>query len=269
MNNLTLAEMAKKVLTAGEVKNKLQLSEEYSRKWLELRKTGEKVHIGQVKCPDFPSRPTKPELLPPRLMPKRKYGTETGRVALLHSVAHIELNAIDLHWDMIARFSNINLPLSFYDDWVNAAKDETKHFQLLSKLLNDKKTFYGALPAHDSMWDSAAQTKNDIYGRLAIVPMVLEARGLDVTPNMIELFKKAGENMAVKYLEQIYSEEVNHVSYGSKWFNYLCGRDGLDPTPTFHSLVRKYFHSKLKPPFNEEKRAASGMPPDFYWPLVE
>ena len=119
------------------------------------------------------------------------------------------------------------------------------------------------------MWDSATITNDDILGRLAIVPMVLEARGLDVTPNMIKLFEQAGEQRSVEYLEIIYSEEVNHVSYGSKWFNFLCGRDGLDPTPTFHSLVRKYFHSKLKPPFNEEKRAASGLPPDFYWPLTE
>ena len=269
MNKLTLTEMAKRVLSASEVADKIKLSEEYSETWLKDRKVGNSISIGKVKCPNFPSRPRKPNLLPPRQMPKRKYGTKIGRVALLHSVAHIELNAIDLHWDMIARFSDIKFPLSFYDDWVNAAKDETKHFQLLSTLLLEKDSFYGALPAHDSMWDSATLTNDDILGRLAIVPMVLEARGLDVTPNMIKLFEKAGEQRSVEYLEIIYSEEVNHVSYGSKWFNFLCGRDGLDPTPTFHSLVRRYFHSKLKPPFNEEKRAASGLPPDFYWPLTE
>jgi uncharacterized ferritin-like protein (DUF455 family) len=202
-------------------------------------------------------------------MPKRKFGSEKGRIALIHSVAHIELNAIDLHWDIIARFSKVKFPLSFYDDWVNAAKDETKHFGLLSQLLQDRNSFYGALPAHDSMWDAAKQTDEDILGRLAVVPMVLEARGLDVTPKMIELFKNANEQKAVEYLNIIYSEEVNHVSYGSKWFNFLCGRNNLDPKPTFHKLVQKYFHSTLKPPFNEEKRAESGLPPDFYWPLTE
>ena len=269
MSELTLTEMAKHILSTSEVVDKVKLSEKYSTAWQKDRKSKKAIRIGQVDCPDTPSRPSKPNLLPPRLMPKRKYGTELGRVALLLSVANIELNAIDLHWDMIARFSNIQFPLSFYDDWVNAAQDETKHFQLLSNLLHERDSFYGALPAHDSMWDSAKLTNDDIFGRLAIVPMVLEARGLDVTPNMIKLFEKAGEPRAVKYLKIIYSEEVNHVSYGSKWFNYLCGRDGIDPTPAFHSLVKKYFHSKLKPPFNEEKRAAGGLPPDFYWPLVE
>ena len=163
----------------------------------------------------------------------------------------------------------MKFPLSFYDDWVNAAKDETKHFGLLSQLLQDRNSFYGALPAHDSMWDAAKQTDEDILGRLAVVPMVLEARGLDVTPKMIELFKNANEQKAVEYLNVIYSEEVNHVSYGSKWFNFLCGRNNLDPKPTFHKLVRKYFHSTLQPPFNEEKRAESGLPPDFYWPLTK
>ena len=269
MKDLSLTEMAKLILSTTEAVDKVKLSEKYATAWQEDRKSRKVIKIGQVECPDTPSRPSKPKLLPPRLMPKRKFGTELGRVALLHSVAHIELNAIDLHWDMIARFSNIQFPLSFYDDWVKAAQDETKHFQLLSKLLQERDSFYGALPAHDSMWESARLTNADIFGRLAIVPMVLEARGLDVTPNMIKLFEKAGEQKAVEFLKIIYSEEVNHVSYGSKWFNYLCGRDGIDPTSTFHSLVKKYFHSKLKPPFNEEKRAAGGLPPDFYWPLVE
>jgi uncharacterized ferritin-like protein (DUF455 family) len=106
-------------------------------------------------------------------------------------------------------------------------------------------------------------------GRLAVVPMVLEARGLDVTPGMIEIFDRAGDPETRAALEVIYAEEVSHVAYGSKWFNWLCGREGLDPKEQFHILVRKYFHSTLKPPFNEEKRAEAGLPPDFYWPLAE
>jgi uncharacterized ferritin-like protein (DUF455 family) len=119
------------------------------------------------------------------------------------------------------------------------------------------------------MWQAASDTADDLMGRLAVVPMVLEARGLDVTPGMIELFDKAGAVSAVDALKIIYAEEVAHVAYGSKWFNYLCGRHALDPKDVFHELVRKYFRGGLKPPFNEEKRADAGLPPDFYWPLAD
>jgi uncharacterized ferritin-like protein (DUF455 family) len=119
------------------------------------------------------------------------------------------------------------------------------------------------------MWRAAEDTAQDILGRLAVVPMVLEARGLDVTPGMIDIFEAAGETATVSALQTIYAEEVAHVAYGSKWFNWLCGRDGLDPKEMFHSLVRRYFHATLKPPFNAEKRAEAGLPPDFYWPLTE
>ena len=127
---------------------------------------------------------------------------------------------------------------------------------------------YGALPAHAGMWRAADDTVADFMGRLAVVPMVLEARGLDVTPGMIEVFRKAGLTHAVEALEVIYSEEVSRVAYGSKWFNFLCGRENHDPKLMFHALVKQYLHGPLKPPFNEEKRADAGLPPDFYWPLT-
>jgi uncharacterized ferritin-like protein (DUF455 family) len=132
---------------------------------------------------------------------------------------------------------------------------------------------YGALPAHAGMWRAAEDTRDDLMGRLAVVPMVLEARGLDVTPTMIETFRKAKDDpaaaQAVAALEVIYAEEVHHVAYGSKWFHFLCGRENTDPKDAFHALVRHYFHGALKPPFNEEKRAEAGLPPDFYWPLAD
>lgn len=188
---------------------------------------------------------------------------------MLHAIAHIELNAVDLHWDIIARFAHLPMPLGFYDDWVKAADDEAKHFNLICDCLEALGSSYGALPAHAGMWRAAEDTAHDLFGRLAVVPMVLEARGLDVTPGMIDLFAKAGETQALDALQVIYKEEVAHVAYGSKWFNWLCGRDGLDPKEAFHDLVRRYFHGLLKPPFNEEKRAEAGIPPDFYWPLTE
>ena len=123
-------------------------------------------------------------------------------------------------------------------------------------------------PAHAGMWRAAEDTREDLMGRLAVVPMVLEARGLDVTPNMIKVFQKAQDTQAVQALETIYKEEVHHVAYGSKWFHFLCGRQNVDPKVAFHDLVRTYFHATLKPPFNEEKRAEAGLPPDFYWPLT-
>ena len=119
------------------------------------------------------------------------------------------------------------------------------------------------------MWRAAEDTAEDLMGRLAVVPMVLEARGLDVTPGMIDIFQKAGDTAAVDAMQVIYAEEVHHVAYGSKWFHFLCGRHETDPTQAFHNLVRTYFHGALKPPFNEEKRAEAGLPPDFYWPLAD
>ena len=192
-----------------------------------------------------------------------------GRIALLHAVAHIELNAVDLHWDIIARFGHIKMPIGFYDDWVKSAAEESKHFNLVCDCLEAIGSYYGALPAHAGMWRAAEDTKDDLLGRLAVVPMVLEARGLDVTPGMIDIFAKANATQAVDALNVIYSEEVAHVAYGSKWFNFMCGRDNLDPKDVFHTLVRKYFKGALKAPFNEEKRADAGLPPDFYWPLAD
>ena len=138
-----------------------------------------------------PARPDKPELLSPREVPKRKPGTEAGRIALLHAVAHIELNAVDLHWDIIARFGHVPMPIGFYDDWVKCAEEESRHFEMVCDCLESMGSHYGALPAHAGMWRAAEDTAEDLMGRLAVVPMVLEARGLDVTPGMIDIFRKA------------------------------------------------------------------------------
>jgi uncharacterized ferritin-like protein (DUF455 family) len=161
------------------------------------------------------------------------------------------------------------MPIGFYDDWVKSAAEESKHFNLICDCLEALGSFYGDLPAHAGMWKAAEDTAEDFMGRLAVVPMVLEARGLDVTPGMIEIFRRAKADDAVAALEVIYSEEVGHVAFGSKWFHFMCGRENLDPKDVFHDLVRRYFHGALKPPFNEEKRAEAGIPPDFYWPLTE
>jgi len=265
----TLAQMAVEVLTTADGRAKTALSHRHAAQWFAARKAGNPLAIGSATPPRQPARPEKPQLLAPRDVPRRRPGTPEGRIALLHAVAHIELNAVDLHWDIIARFTQIPMPLGYYDDWVKAADEESKHFNLLCDCLDAMGSHYGALPAHAGMWRAAEDTAGDHLGRLAVVPMVLEARGLDVTPGMIKVFRNAEDAQAIAALETIYSEEVGHVAYGSKWFNFLCGRENSDPKEVFHTLVRKYFHGALKPPFNEEKRAEAGLPPDFYWPLAE
>lgn len=266
----SLTERAVEVLTTADGRAKTALSLRHAADWVASRAPGgTPMPVGVAAPPMRPARPEKPDLLAPRDVPRRRPGSPEGRIALLHAVAHIELNAVDLHWDIIARFGHIPMPPGFYDDWVKAAAEESKHFNLVCDCLERLGSFYGALLAHAGMWRAAEDTADDLMGRLAVVPMVLEARGLDVTPNMIEVFRKVDDAATVSALETIYAEEVGHVAYGSKWFNFLCGRANEDPKERFHALVRQYFHGTLKPPFNTEKRAEAGLPPDFYWPLSE
>ncbi|GHA41285.1 rhamnosyltransferase [Amylibacter ulvae] len=268
MTRPTLTELAVDVLTTKDGHEKTQKSLAAAKMWFDSVADNNPLEIGNATPPDVPSRPDAPELLPPNKMPKRKTGSVKGRAALLHAIAHIELNAVDLHWDIIPRFAHVDMPRGYFDDWVKAAAEESKHFNLLCDRLHDMDSFYGEIPAHLGMWRSAQSTATDFMGRLAIVPMVLEARGLDVTPGMIDMFNKVGDDKTVATLETIYGEEVGHVAYGSKWFHFLCGRHDKDPKIEFHRLVGEYFPGGLKPPFNDEKRAEAGIPLDFYWPVA-
>lgn len=265
----SLSDLALDVLTESDAQEKARKSRKGAAVWRQQRASGTAIIIGEGIPPLTPARPDAPALLNPRDMPRRGRGGAAGRIALIHAIAHIELNAIDLHWDMALRFAGEDMPPGFFDDWVSAADDEAKHFGLLSDRLEALGSHYGALPAHAGMWRAAEDTVGDFMGRLAVVPMVLEARGLDVTPSMIASFEKSGDLETVDALKVIYAEEVAHVAYGSKWFNFMCGRRNLDPKDAFHDLVRRYFPGGTKPPFNEEKRADAGLPPDFYWPLVD
>ena len=269
MSGQTLAQMAVEVLSTADGREKTALSRRHAATWFAARDAGTPLPVGTAQPPLRPARPDRPALLDPRDVPRRRPGSAQGRLAILHAVAHIELNAVDLHWDIIARFGHVPMPIGFYDDWVKSADEESKHFNLICDCLEAHGSHYGALPAHAGMWRAAEDTAEDLMGRLAVVPMVLEARGLDVTPGMIDIFQKAGDTAAVDAMQVIYAEEVHHVAYGSKWFHFLCGRHETDPTQAFHNLVRTYFHGALKPPFNEEKRAEAGIPPDFYWPLAD
>lgn len=231
------------------------------------------LQISSDTAPDNPSRPSKPELLPPGDVPRRRLGSPAGRGALLHAVAHIELNAIDLAADMIARFAQhpyiieTNQP-DFIEDWCRVCAEEANHFSLLHERLNNLGMEYGDHPAHNGLWEAAYSTRHDIAARLAIAPMVLEARGLDVTPGMIKKLKAVGDSESVAILQIIYDEEIGHVKIGARWFQAVSKRMGKDPKQHFHNMVNTYFAGKLKPPFNVQARTLAGLTEDYYAPLA-
>jgi len=209
-------------------------------------------------------------LRPAREMAKRRHlGSLAGRRALLHALAHIELNAVDLAWDLVARFTSAALPRAFYDDWVTVAAEEARHFSLLTARLAAVGVGYGDLPAHDGLWEAAAATAGDLLARLAVVPLVLEARGLDVTPAMAARLEHAGDRASAAVLRLIYEQEIGHVRIGRRWFEGLCLARGLAPQAVFHDRVRRFYRGALKPPFNRAAREAAGFGPGYYGPLAE
>lgn len=225
--------------------------------------------IGNAKPPDRPARPARPVLQPPREMKRRRnLGGLAGRIALIHALAHIELNAVDLAWDIVARFAGKDLPRQFFDDWVGVAAEEAEHFALLEARLGVLGGEYGALPAHDGLWEAASATAGDLLARLAVVPLVLEARGLDVTPAMIARLEKVGDVESAAILHRLYEDEIGHVAVGARWFARLCRARGLDPAATFQDRVRRNFIGALKPPFNQEARDRAGFPAAYYTPLA-
>ncbi|NKI34462.1 ferritin-like domain-containing protein [Wenzhouxiangella sp. XN79A] len=210
---------------------------------------------GGVDVPDV-GRPERPARVHPSALPRRGLGSVEGRVALLHAVAHIEFNAINLGLDASLRFPG--MPDEFYRDWLSVAADEARHFRLLAERLDRLGAAYGDLPAHNGLWDMAEKTADDVLVRMALVPRVLEARGLDVTPGMIDKLRAVGDLDSVACLEVILEEEVRHVAIGSRWFRFCCeGRD-LDPEPTFRGLLRDHFGGALRGPFNHSARREAG-----------
>jgi uncharacterized ferritin-like protein (DUF455 family) len=260
----SLAEGAVEILGAPEPADKVALSRALASAW---RKGG--LPVGEAVAPTRPARPERPLLSPPRDMPKRRnFGSPAGRIALLHALAHIELNAIDLAWDIVARFSEANLPREFFNDWAEVAAEEAEHFALLADRLAALGGAYGDLPAHDGLWEAAAATAQDLLARLAVVPLVLEARGLDVTSEMIRRLERTGDNDSAAILQRIYQDEIGHVAVGARWFEWLCHDRRLDPEAAFHDLVRRHFTGALKPPFNRVARDAAGFPAGYYEPLA-
>ncbi|MEJ8566673.1 ferritin-like domain-containing protein [Elongatibacter sediminis] len=205
---------------------------------------------------DRPGRPERPERVAPAAVPRRRLGSQAGRIALVHAIAHIEFNAINLALDAAARFRD--MPADYYPDWVSVAADEARHFGLMANRLTELGSGYGALPAHDGLWEMARDTVDSCLVRMALVPRVLEARGLDVTPGMIERLRAVGDEETVAALEVILREEVRHVAIGSRWFRYCCEREQLDPEATFRRLLRTRYSGQLRGPFNLPARRAAG-----------
>jgi uncharacterized ferritin-like protein (DUF455 family) len=252
----TLAAAALGCLRETEVAAKLARTAGTATAWWEGRLDLDGDDLPPVIDLPVPGRPQRPVLVAPRDLAQRGLGTPEGRVALLHAVAHIEFNAINLAWDAVYRFRG--LPRAYYDDWVSVADDEARHFGLLAARLADHGAAYGDLPAHNGLWEMAVKTAADPLARMALVPRVLEARGLDVTPGMIARLRAAGDGASADVLEVILREEVAHVAAGSRWFEHLCGQRGLDPASTFIDLVRRHASGSVRPPFNAPARAAAG-----------
>ncbi len=240
------------------------LARKVARDW----RQGQLAHRFDAAMPDYPVRPIAPALLPPNQMPKRRRGgSDRGRIALLHALAHIEYSAIDLAFDLIGRFGDA-FPREFVADWLSVGADEAMHFAILDRRLKQLGSFYGDLPAHAGLWESAYETRHDAAARLAVVPMVLEARGLDVTPATVARFEQQGDAISAKILNRIYTDEIRHVRAGTKWFEYSCQQAGLLPVFTWQRLVKSHFRGTLKPPFNDSARLKASLTRDYYGPIA-
>ena len=250
----TIAQACADVLRESDPLAKVRRARAVARAW----RRGGLAHEFDAAMPDAPGRPDRPELLPPNRMPKRgRGGSEKGRIALLHALAHIEFAAIDLAFDAAGRFG-AQFPRSYVDDWISVGADEAMHFAVLHRRLRTLGSGYGELPAHAGLWEAAEVTAHDAMARLAVVPMVLEARGLDVTPAMIEKLRALGDESTAGILEIILREEVGHVAAGSRWFRWYCEQVGVEPRARFRELLDEYAHGSLRGPFNHAARLAAG-----------
>lgn len=256
----SVARAIRAALLTAQPRAKCFAARDVARRW----RSGGLAWDFDVAMPDQPAWPAAPELLPPSQMPKRgKGGSERARIALWHSLAHIEFVAIDLALDMAGRFG-AQMGREFVDDFLAVAADEAMHFALLARKLERLGSHYGALPAHAGLWEAAHATRHDVAARLAVVPMVLEARGLDVTPATLERVAAAGDDNGAKILTRILDDEIRHVACGTKHFFRASQSVGQQPESYWHELVKRHFRGHVKPPFNDSARLAAGLSRGFY-----
>jgi uncharacterized ferritin-like protein (DUF455 family) len=250
----SLREAAARCLACAEPAGKAALTREA---WAALQE-GRLDVAADSPAPVLPAvgRPERPRLVPPSRLPRRGLGSRQGRAAFVHAIAHIEFNAINLAWDAVARFDA--MPPDFYRDWAAVAADEARHFELLTAHLGRLDAAYGDFDAHDGLWQAAMDTADDCLRRMALVPRVLEARGLDVAPEMIERLQAAGDEAGADILRLILREEVAHVATGTRWFRHLCTERGLDADSTFLELVARHMPGAGKGRLHVEARLAAG-----------
>jgi uncharacterized ferritin-like protein (DUF455 family) len=249
----SLATGASAILSTAAPDEKIARSRVLAAAW----RDGSIGEIGGPAAPDEPARPAHPRLLPPREMPKRRAGgSQAGRIALLHALAHIELNAINLALDAVWRFAG--QPEAYYADWLRVAAEEAHHFGLLQARLQDFGHTYGDFPAHDGLWDMCARTRDDVLARMALVPRTLEARGLDASPPIRARLAQAGDEASAAILDVILRDEIGHVRIGNHWFRHLCEQRGLEPHETYARLAEQYRAPRLRGPFNFDARRDAG-----------
>ncbi len=227
----------------------------------QLQQSWQEGELSRVPPPEVlpieqPGRPDKPVLVPPREVPRRRLGSRKGQAAMLHAIAHIEFNAINLALDAVYRFPD--MPDDYYSDWIKVAAEEVYHFGLVRQRLCDLDYDYGDFPAHNGLWELAQKTSHDLLVRMAMVPRVMEARGLDVTPGIIQKFQGIGDKESIAALEIILRDEVGHVEAGSRWFNFLCEQRKIDPETTYFSLIDEYLNGHMSCPLHKEARLAAG-----------
>lgn len=261
----SVAEAARAVLATADPHAKVMTARAVARDW----RAGRLAWDFTLALPGRPAREDRPQLLPPSRMPSRgRAGSARARFAMLHAVAHIEYVAIDLAFDLVGRFGG-QFPRAFTDEWLRVGAEEAMHFAMVARRLRALGGSYGDLPAHDGLWEAAEATAGDALARLAIVPMVLEARGLDVTPAMIARFEAAGDVSSALMLRRILQDEIGHVAAGVRWFESMCALRGIDPVGTWRRLVGQGFRGAVKPPFNDSARDEAGLTRIFYAELAE
>jgi len=243
------------LMLSGNVKSKRMCTDLLNTHWQEgkYQRLAQHAPIERI---DIPGRPTAPELVPAKKLKQRSLNTEKGRATLIHAITHIEFNAINLALDAVYRFRD--MPDQYYTDWLQVAAEEAYHFSLLEERLQQMGHEYGDMPAHNGLWEMAVKTEHDVMVRMALVPRVLEARGLDVTPGIMKKLELAGDVETVAILKIILQDEINHVRIGSHWFHYCCQQRNLDADKTFQQQLQQYMSGSLRGPFHYEARLQAG-----------
>ena len=252
---MSLYQAASSCLAASDPMEKVALTEKFAAQFFsgELSLDSSIEAVEPIKAP---GRPDKPVLVSPKNLPKRGMGTTEGRACFLHAITHIEFNAVNLAWDAVYRFRD--MPYEFYADFVKVASDEARHFAMLSKRLQEMDVRYGDFEAHNGLWEMAEKTAHSCLARMALVPRVLEARGLDVTPGMMARLRSVGDHMSADILEIILAEEIPHVAAGTRWFLWCCKQENKEPLQTFSELITGLAKASIRGPYNLPARHAAG-----------